>query len=84
MFEKTFQSDSLKTTNTKLNQLKDKYNFDLRSFTFTWVTFPFNLIKMRLNFPKYNYLEIDYGNSNQENMKRRKSAEHWVETGEWK
>ncbi len=82
--EKTFQSDSLKTTNTKLNQLKDKYNFDLRNFTFTWVTFPFNLIKMRLNFPKYNYLEIDYGNSNQENMKRRKSAEHWVETGEWK
>ncbi len=82
--EKTFQSDSLKSTNTKLNPLKDKYNSDLRSFTFTWVTFPFNLIKMRQKFPEYNYLEIDYGKSNQENMKRRKKAENWIETGEWK
>lgn len=81
--EKTFQSDSLKSTNTKLNPLKDKYNSDLRSFTFTWVTFPFNLIKMRQKFPEYNYLEIDYGNSNQENMKQRKKTEHWVETGKW-
>lgn len=81
--EKTFQSDSLKSTNRKLNPLKDKYNSDLRSFTFTWVTFPFNLIKMRQKFPEYNYLEIEYGNSNQENMKQRKKTEHWVETGKW-
>ena len=47
------------------------------------MTFPFNLIKMRQKFPEYNYLEIDYGNSNQENMKQRKKTEHWVETGKW-
>ncbi|ADQ81452.1 hypothetical protein J5295_02180 [Riemerella anatipestifer] len=81
--EKTFQSDSLKSISAKLNLLKNKYNSELRTFNFSWITFPFNLIKMRQKFSKYNYLEIDYGKSNREKMKQRKKTEHWIETGEW-
>lgn len=82
--EKTYKSDSLKSINSDLNTVKNQFNADLRNFTFNWVTFPFNLIKMNQKFPKYNYLEIDYGISNLENMNRRKKTENWVETGEWK
>lgn len=82
--EKTYENASLKNINNELNFLKNNYNSDLRSFFGSWTIFPMNLIKMEQKFKKYNYLEIDYGENNQANMKRRKEVEHWIETGEWK
>lgn len=82
--EKTYKNDSLKKINTELNNLKNTYNSDLRNFHSSWTIFPHNLIKIRQKFPEYNYLNIDYGENNQENMKKRKETEHWIETGEWK
>jgi len=82
--QKTYRNDSLKNINNELNLLKNEYNSDLKNFHSNWTIFPFNLIKLRQKFPEYNYLNIDYGENNQENMKKRKEVEHWVETGEWK
>ena len=82
--EKTFKNDSLKQINEELTLMKNNYNSDLRSFNTSWVIFPYNIIKIQQKFPKYNYLEIDYGQSNIDNMKKRKETEHWIETGEWK
>ncbi|WP_251832337.1 hypothetical protein [Kaistella pullorum] len=82
--EKTYKNDSLKQFNNELNHLKNIYNSDLKNFHSNWTIFPNNLIKIRQKFPKYNYLTVEYGEKNQENMKKRKAAEHWVETGEWK
>jgi len=82
--QKTYKNDSLKQFNNELNHLKNIYNSDLRNFHASWTIFPNNFIKIRQKFPKYNYLNLEYGENNQENMKKRKAAEHWVETGEWK
>jgi hypothetical protein len=82
--EKTYKNDSLKSLNNELNSLKNKYNSDLKKFHTKWTIFPFNLVKIRQKFPKFNYLNIDYGENNRENMKRRREVEHWIETGEWK
>ena len=82
--EKTYKNDSLKQFNKELNHLKNIYNSDLKNFHSSWTIFPNNLIKIRQKFPKYNYLTVEYGENNQENMKKRKATEHWVETGEWK
>lgn len=79
-----FKSDSLKVITEELDMLKGIYNSDLRSFNMNWIIFPYNLIKIQQKFPKYNYLEIDYGKTNLDNMKKRKETEHWIETGEWK
>jgi hypothetical protein len=82
--EKTYKNDSLKQFNNELNRLKNIYNSDLKNFHSNWTIFPNNLIKIRQKFPKYNYLNVEYGENNQENMKKRKAAENWVENGEWK
>ncbi len=82
--EKTHKSNSLHQINNELNSLKDNYNSTLKEFHSNWTVFPFNLIKIRQNFTKYKFLNIDYGENNQENIKKRKEVEHWIETGEWK
>ena len=82
--EKTYQNQSLENINVELNSLNISYNSDLKNFISNWTRMPFNFIKIRQNFPEYNFFEIDFGKSNQENMKQRKEAEHWIETGEWK
>lgn len=82
--EKTYKNDSLKSINDELNLLKDKYNTELKEFNSNWAIFPYNLIKIRQNFSKYTFLNIDYGKTNQENMKKKKEVENWIETGKWK
>ena len=64
--EKTHKNDSLKSLNNELNSLKNKYNSDLKNFHTNWTIFPFNLVKIRQRFPKFNYLNIDYGENNRE------------------
>ena len=82
--EKSYQNESVQNINGELNRLKSGYNSDLKSFNSNWTVIPFNFIKIRQKFPEYTFLDIDYGENNQENMRKRKEAEHWIETGEWK
>ena len=82
--EKSYQNKSVQNINGELNRLKSAYNSDLKNFNSKWTVIPFNFIKIRQKFPENNFLDIDYGENNQENMRKRKKAEHWIETGEWK
>lgn len=82
--ELTYKNDSLISLNNELNIINNKYNFQLKTFKQKWIMVPYSLVRIYNKYPKNNYFDIIYGESNIDKIKRKKDIEYWIETGEWK